>query len=446
MSSVIVDISSYTILIFFAIYTLFGLMGLLVSNPKRQNSLLKKQRVFLFAVHFNCYIAIIAYSPLTEIAVLYVIEVVFFFFLMKIYSYFYEDGNVLLLNNMLMCMAVGFIMITRLDFDLAIKQVIIAAVTSVILLVIPGYSSKFKYIEKGTWIYAGLGFISLLIVFLIGTISGGAKLSVSIFGYSFQPSEFVKILFVFFVAGILSKSTDLVHVIIATAVAAAHVLLLVMSTDLGAALIFFVTYLAMLFVATKSWIWLTLGLGSGALASVIAYKMFYHIQVRITAWLDPLSTIENEGYQISQAMFAIGAGGWFGEGLGKGMPYKIPVVEKDFIFAAITEEFGVLFAICLVLVALTNFLMMLNISMQIKDKNIRLIALGLGVTYGFQMFLNIGGVTRFIPSTGVTLPLISYGGTSMVANLVVFTLIQGFYVLNNEEKKAKANARKKRNN
>ena len=165
----------------------------------------------------------------------------------------------------------------------------------------------------------------------------------------------------------------------------------------------------------------------------MAYKLFNHVRVRVIAWRDPLSVIDREGYQICQSLFAIGTGGWFGMGLFQGMPDKIPVVESDFVFSAIAEEMGGVFAMCLILVCASCYLMFLNIAMQIKDQFYKLIALGLGTVYGFQVFLTIGGVTKFIPSTGVTLPLVSYGGSSLISTLIMFAIIQGLYILREDE-------------
>ena len=122
-----------------------------------------------------------------------------------------------------------------------------------------------------------------------------------------------------------------------------------------------------------------------------------------------------------------------GLGLYKGTPEKIPVVAQDFIFSAISEEFGGIFAICLILVCLSCFLLFLKISMKISDQFHRLLALGLGTLYGFQVFLTIGGVTNFIPSTGVTLPLVSYGGSSILSSIIIFAIIQGLYILKQDE-------------
>ena len=237
----------------------------------------------------------------------------------------------------------------------------------------------------------------------------------------------------FFVAGMLYQNTSFVQVCIASVIAAIHVLILVISRDLGAALIFFVTYVIMLYVATGKLLYFAGGTLAGVVASVVAYHLFSHIRVRVMAWQDPLAYIDKEGYQISQSLFAIGTGGWFGMGLYQGIPDKIPVVKQDFIFSAIAEEFGGVFALCLILVCFSCFLMFLNIAMQMKDQFYKLVALGLGTVYAFQVFLTIGGVTKFIPSTGVTLPLVSYGGSSLLCSMIIFAIIQGLYILRQDE-------------
>lgn len=170
-----------------------------------------------------------------------------------------------------------------------------------------------------------------------------------------------------------------------------------------------------------------------SLGLVSAYFVMSHVHTRVIAWLNPLAYADNEGYQVTQSLFAIGTGGWFGSGLYQGMPTKIPVVTKDFVFSAISEELGGVFALCLILVCISCFLMFLNIAMQIRDPFYKLIALGLGVVYGIQVFLTLGGVTKFIPSTGVTLPLVSYGGSSLISTMILFAIIQGLYVRKSEE-------------
>lgn len=333
-----------------------------------------------------------------------------------------------------MLLVVGFIMLTRLSYDKSVKQYAIAVVSTVIIFVIPVLIRKAKFLRNLTWLYAIVGMAGLAVVTVFGATSYGAKISISVGGFfSIQPSEFVKILFVFFIACMLHQNTDFKQVCITTVIAAAHVLILVASRDLGGALIFFITYLVMLYVATKKLFYFAGGIMVGAIAAVVAYQLFSHVRVRVVAWQDPLSVIDNEGYQICQSLFAIGTGGWFGTGLYQGSPNKIPVVEQDFIFSAISEEMGGIFALCLIMVCISCFLMFLNIAMQMKDQFYKLVALGLGTVYAFQVFLTIGGVTKFIPSTGVTLPLVSYGGSSLLSTMILFAIIQGLYILRQDE-------------
>ena len=210
-------------------------------------------------------------------------------------------------------------------------------------------------------------------------------------------------------------------------------MILVAEKDLGAALIYFVTYIFVLYVATTKVLYLGAGLAGGTAASVVAYHLFSHVRTRVQAWRDPWAEIRGGGYQVAQSLFAIGTGGFIGMGLGKGLPGSVPVVESDFVFSAISEELGGVFAICLIMVYLSSYIMFVNIAMKMKKQFYKLTAFGLSVVFIFQVFLCVGGVTKFIPSTGVTLPLISYGGSSIVTTIIIFSVIQGMYVLNGKE-------------
>lgn len=165
----------------------------------------------------------------------------------------------------------------------------------------------------------------------------------------------------------------------------------------------------------------------------MAYKLFNHVRVRVLVWKNPFTVYNEGGYQVAQSLMAIGTGSWFGMGLFQGAADQIPVAESDFIFSAIAEEMGLIFALGLILVCVSVYMMFLNIAMQLRDSFYKLVALGLGTCYIFQTFLTIGGVTKFIPSTGVTLPLVSYGGTSVLSTIIMFAIIQGLYVLREDE-------------
>ena len=168
-------------------------------------------------------------------------------------------------------------------------------------------------------------------------------------------------------------------------------------------------------------------------ASVASYYLFSHIRVRVQAWKDPWSVIDGAGYQITQSLFAIGCGNWFGLGICQGSPKSIPYVETDFVFSAIAEELGVIFSVCLILICVSCFMMFMQIAMQIYDRFGRMVVIGLGVTYIFQIFLTIGGGTKFIPLTGVTLPFISYGGSSVLTTFLMFMIIQGMYMVSPQQ-------------
>lgn len=444
MANLIVEISKYLMILLFACYTYecFSAFRGKISEEKK-NRIFRRQLVLMYLIHLDAYLAIFSVTNDVLMILFYIVQVIFAAVTISCYSMLYKGASRLLVNNMCMLLIIGFIMLTRLSFDKAVRQFLIALVAMIGTLIIPFFIRKVHFVRKLTWIYAVIGICGLAAVAILGATSYGAKLSIAIGGVSVQPSEFIKIIFVFFVACMLYERTDFRQVCIATAVAAVHVLILVMSKDLGGALIFFVTYLIMLYVATRKIFYLAGGVLAGSIAAVVAYQLFAHVRVRVLAWSNPLGVIDNEGYQICQSLFAIGTGGWFGMGLYQGMPEKIPVVEQDFIFSAISEEMGGIFALCLLMVCVSCFLMFLNVAMQMKEQFYKLVALGLGTVYGFQVFLMVGGVTKFIPSTGVTLPLVSYGGSSLLTTMVMFAIVQGLYILrqyegnNNGQKRTK---------
>lgn len=204
-------------------------------------------------------------------------------------------------------------------------------------------------------------------------------------------------------------------------------------------------YVFMVFIATGKWIYLFLGAAGGSAAAVVAYRLFSHVQVRVQAWRDPFSCIDDAGFQITQSLFGISSGGWFGLGLFRGNPTSIPLVEADFVFSAVAEELGILFSMCMILICISSFIMCMNIALKLQDRFYRLIAFGLGVTYIFQVFLTVGGGTKFIPMTGVTLPFISYGGSSVLTTLIMFFIVEGLYIIRRDEGDKRARDRKQKN-
>ncbi len=435
MVNVIIEVSKYLLIILMALYTYWNFRYFRYQEVWQQNRVCTKQNAVMFLMHLLAYAVLYLKSEDERVVLFYLAQMVFFAAYMGLSRYFYRNLSRILMNNMCILLMIGLMILTRLSFDKAVRQFLIVAVAALITWIIPFVMDRAWQLAEIPWVYGIGGLAVLALVWVVGNNSFGAQLSITVAGISFQPSEFVKITFVFFAAAMFYRSVDFRTVAAVTAVAAGHVLVLVLSKDLGSALIFFLTYLTMLFVATGKWLYLGAGLGCGCGASVLAYYLFAHVRTRVAAWRDPWADIDNRGYQITQSLFAIGTGGWFGMGLYQGMPYKIPVVEKDFVFAAVSEELGGIFAICILLICLGCFLQFMMIAGRMQALFYKLIAFGLGMVYGIQVFLTVGGVTKFIPSTGVTLPFVSYGGSSILSTFMVFGVLQGLYILkkNDEE-------------
>ena len=374
MLNIIVELSKYLILIIMLLYTLESFLVFRYEEDYDQRYILRKQLLLIIFLDLTAFLVIFLQTE--ELKVLYIFGalILYLVIVQALYRALYKTSSILLLNHMCMLLSIGFIMLARLDPDSGLRQMAIAVAATVLAMVIPVMIRKMYFLKKLTWLYAVVGFLMLAVV-----------------------------------------------------------LVLVLSRDLGSAVVFFITYVVMLYVATKKPLYLFAGLGSGCLAAVIAYFLFSHVRQRVVAWRDPFSVWETSGYQILQGLFAIGAGGWFGVGLCKGSPELIPFVQQDYMFAAICEELGGLFAICMILVCMSMFLLVVNISLRIKKRFYKLIALGLGTEYAFQVFLTIGGVSKFIPMTGITLPLVSYGGSSVLATIIMLAIIQGLYILREDE-------------
>lgn len=433
MTNIIVELSKYILIVLISIYAYLCFGVFAYRSPEAKRRILTQQNVLMFLMHMMAFLVMYLETSDTKMIAFYLIQVVLFGTTIIFYTNLYPKASRLVVNNMCILLCVGLIMLTRLNYEKAMKQYIIAAGSIAISLVIPIIIRKLKLLSEWRLFYGGLGILSLGVVAVLGRVSYGAKLGFTVGGISIQPSELVKIIFVFFVAASFKKSMEFKNIVLTTALAAFHVLILVASTDLGAALIVFVVYLTMLYVATHRFLYVAAGIFSGGVASVGAYHLFNHVRVRVTVWKDPIAVYDKGGYQVAQSLFAIGTGGWFGMGLFQGAPDTIPVADTDFIFSAMSEEMGLIFALAVVLICISCYVMFLNIAMQLHDLFYKMVALGLGTCYIFQVFLTVGGVTKFIPSTGVTLPLVSYGGSSLVSTLILFAIIQGLYILREDE-------------
>ena len=427
MQEYFVELSKYFITILMAVYA-FTCFFVFRYREKRRKGLYVIQNIVMFLVQAFCFLELSIQSQNIQYLFLYAFVQVFLFTTVTMVSMIYERVNRLLLNNMCMLLGIGLCMISRLSFNKAIKQYVIILVSLIVSLTIPYLLERIRFWKKLTWLYAALGIFMLSVVLIMGEVTHGSKISFSFKGVTFQPSEFVKIIFLFFLAAALWEDVSLKRVLITTAIAGLHVLVLVISKDLGSALIFFVGFVFVVFIATGEYLYLLAGAIGGSAAACVAYFVFDHVRVRVLAWKDPWSYIDNQGYQITQSLFAVGSGSWFGMGLLKGNPKAIPYVDADFIFSSICEEFGVISGVCLILICISCFVSIMETAMKIGDRFYQLIVYGIGIMYIFQIFLTVGGGIKFIPLTGVTLPFISYGGSSVMTSMMMFFIIQGIYI------------------
>ncbi len=445
MQEYIVELSKYFIAGFMVLYTLTCFYAFRYREEQDRKGVYMVQNILMFLVQVLCFMNLSMESQDIQYIVFFAFVQIFLFATITIVSMIYDLANRFLLNNMCMLIGIGLCMVSRLSFNKATKQYIIVLMSLIISLLIPFLIGKIRFFKKLTWLYATVGIAMLSTVLILGEVTHGSKISFSLGGVTFQPSEFVKILFVFFLAGALWENISLQRVMITAIVAGVHVMVLVVSKDLGSALIFFIGFMFVVFVATKNYWYLLACTAGGSLAACIAYHFFDHVRTRVLAWQDPWSYIDNQGYQITQSLFAVGSGSWFGMGLLKGNPKAIPYVDADFIFSSICEELGVIFGICLILICISCFLMIMQIAVQIHDRFYQLIVYGIGIMYVFQIFLTIGGGIKFIPLTGVTLPFISYGGSSAMTTMIMFFIIQGIYIrLQKEGEKRVARIQKQR--
>lgn len=446
MVHLIVELSKYLMILLFLVYTYECFHVFRYQKEEERMHIYHVQRVLLFVIHFDAFLILYLSSKERQMIGFYLMQLILLLAIILSYHFFYKHASELVLNNMCMLLSISFIILTRISFEQAFRQFLFTAAGFFAALLIPVVLQSMSLFRKLTWVYVVLGVGALAAVAVMGKTSYGAKLSLSFGGISIQPSEFVKILFVLFIASMLYRRTDFHQVVVTSVISAVFVLILVASKDLGGALLYFFTYLVMVYVATRRFLYFGAGLAAMSVAAVTGYHLFSHVQTRVQAWADPLSVIDKGGYQVCQSLFAIGTGSWFGLGLGQGLPQKIPVVSKDFVFAAIAEEMGGIFALCLILVCVSCFFMIMNVAMKLKDPFYRLTAVGLGTLYALQVFLTIGGVIKLIPSTGVTLPLVSYGGSSLLSTMIVFGIIQGLYIMQFDDRMHRKEQRQKGGN
>ena len=340
---------------------------------------------------------------------------------------------------------IGFITITRIDRD-ATDQLgpaqavwtgigVLAFIGTLVLV------RRVAILERYRYTFLFFGIVALLLPLLpgLGTEINGARLWVRLGPINFQPGEAAKVLLVVFFAAYLVDKREVLRegarrIAGLRIPAAKHlgplllawgfsILVMVRQKDLGSSLLFFAVFAVMLYIATERTAYLLAAFGLFVSGAFIAYQLFGHVEERVSVWRNPWPLAEADGYQTVQSLFSFGSGGFAGTGFGLGSPDKIPNAATDFIFSAIGEELGLLGTVAV----LIGFLLLVGagfrIAVQADRPFPKLFAAGLTSIIGIQTFVILGGVTRLIPLTGVTLPFVSYGGSSLIANFVIVALL-----------------------
>ena len=347
-----------------------------------------------------------------------------------------RHNEIILWNLMFFLMDMGYMMLERLDHEIVTKQIISYAIGIGVALVFPNIFSVLIR-PKNKPFYLIVLVITMVIPFVFGSRVLGATNWVEIGGMSLQPSEIGKVALVLFLAALFydfehqyNKSKSIIFSVIVMLIMLGC---LVLQRDLGAALLYYLTFLIMLLIATKNFVLPLIGMLAGSLGSVMGYFLFSHVRVRVEAWLDPWADITGKGYQVVQGLFAMGTWGFFGSGLTRGIPDKIPFASTDYIFAALCEEFGTGMGIIILFCYLGIILQCIQVALRQRNEFYMFIVIGIAAVFTMQTFIIVGGVLKLIPLTGITSPFLSAGGSSMVVSIGMIGLITYFSYKSKDE-------------
>ena len=356
------------------------------------------------------------------------------------------DADPVLLPATFLLNGLGLVLIRRVDFANPSNQVAPEQMTWTFVALV-GFAVTLAVVRSTrrlTRYHYTIGLLTIVLLLLplvpvIGQRINGAQLWVRLGPVGFQPGEAAKIGLVVFLAGYLERKRALLSIAthrygplmlpeprhLGPVLAAAGIALgiVVFQRDLGSGLLFFGVSVTMLYVATGRLAYPFIGGFVFSIGAVLAWLQFTHVQQRVAIWIDPWSRLNDEGYQIAQATFALGTGGVTGTGLGLGRPDDIPFAATDAIFAVLGEELGLLGATAVLVTYLVIVVRGYRIALTAQDEVGTLLAAGLTTVMALQVFVIIGGITRVVPFTGITLPFISYGGSSLVANYVIIALL-----------------------
>jgi len=352
---------------------------------------------------------------------------------------FFSLGDDYLFLIVSMLLTIGIIMLFRINPEVAVRQIIWFYVGMAGSYVVYFLFRFIKIWDKAAVLYIAVSIMLFLITLVFGRAEGGAKNWISVGSISVQPSEIIKILFVLALASMYTApytedidgsflqrhfNDETGRQLMIMAVVYVNLGFLVLQREWGSAVLYFLIYFVMQYVfgTKKRILWANILLA--CIGGVGGYMTMNHIQERVAIWKDPFADAGDMGYQIVQSLYAMASGGFMGSGLGQGSPDLIPVVKSDFIFSAIYEEFGMLGATAVIMLFFLLVYRGIKISLRCTNTFNKALTLGLSLMFGFQTFIIIGGVTKFIPMTGITLPFMSAGGSSLAASFIALAILQ----------------------
>ncbi|HHT21157.1 MAG TPA: FtsW/RodA/SpoVE family cell cycle protein [Tissierellia bacterium] len=337
------------------------------------------------------------------------------------------DNYLIMIANMLF--SIGIVMIYRINPALGERQLLLYTIgvgAFFIAYYFLHYTGHFW--ENKTFFFLGISIAMLAVTLVFGRTLGGATNWIEVAGFQFQPSEFTKITFAFFIAAFYAnhaffkqKLGGSLFLMIATYILIG---IFFLQGELGTAIVFFAAMICAMIAFDRSRLLLFANIGLALAGLFVAYRLFGHIQVRFEVWLDPWADPDGRGYQILQSMFAVASGGLFGRGIGLGQPGTIPLAHSDFIFASIIEEMGIFMGIAISLLYLIVFYRGLKISLSQTNPFYKVLALVISMMFAAQAAIVIGGVLKLIPLTGMVLPFMAHGGSSLLASFVMLGALQ----------------------
>lgn len=353
---------------------------------------------------------------------------------------FFSLGDEYLFLIVSMLLTIGIITLFRINPDVAVRQIIWFYVGMGMSYLVYTLFRVIKSWDRIPFVYTGISVLLFLVTLVFGVSEGGAKNWIRFGDFGMQPSEIIKILFVLSLASMYTLPYEITDMedsfirrmfhsekgrqIIIMAVTYMNLGFLVLQREWGSAVLYFLIYFVMQYVFCKDkWI-LILNVLLASLGGTAGFLTMTHIQERVAIWRDPFSDAGDMGYQIVQSLYAMASGGFVGSGIGQGRPDLIPVVKSDFIFSAIYEETGMLGATAVIILFFLLVYRGIKISLRCKNEFNKALTLGISLMFGFQTFIIIGGVIKFIPLTGITLPFMSAGGSSLASSFVALAILQ----------------------